>query len=245
MRKAQQYIAHVQHLIQRVMDSQMDNIEAAGTVVADTVRRDGLVYTFGTGHSHMMAEELFYRAGGLANIYPIFEEALMLHKEAVKSTEMERQPGYAQQILARYPCTSKDCLILASNSGRNVVNIEMVNAAHKIGMKVIALTNLAHSQAQPSRHASGKKVYELADVVLDNQGCIGDACLPIPEINRTLAATSTSLGALLLQAVIVSAAEQMVAQGHVPDVFVSSNLDEGDAINHRILTRYRPIVKPL
>jgi uncharacterized phosphosugar-binding protein len=245
MKKTLQYIAHIQTLINQVLEKQMDKVDEAGTIVANTVMNNGFVYTFGTGHSHMMAEELFYRAGGLARIYPILEDALMLHNGAMKSTEMERLGGYAALILDRYECTRRDCLIIASNSGRNTVNIEMVEAAHQKGMKVIALTNLKHSEAQESRHSSGLKLYQIADLVLDNEGCLGDASMYIPEIDRNIGATSTSLGAMLLQAVAISAVEQMIDKGHIPEVFSSSNLDEGDEINGEILSRYKPFVKPL
>jgi uncharacterized phosphosugar-binding protein len=121
----------------------------------------------------------------------------------------------------------------------------MVKEAHKRGMKVIGLTNLIHSKAQKSRHISGHKLYQISDVVLDNHGCLGDASIYIPEIDRNIAATSTSLGALLLQAVVISAVEQMIEKGHIPEVFSSSNLDEGDEINHKILNKYKSFVKPL
>lgn len=245
MSKIVQYIHNLQNLINRVLETQLSAIEQAGSIVATTVMSDGFVYTFGTGHSHMMAEELFYRAGGLARVYPILEDALMLHNGAIKSTDMERLTGYAALILDRYECTDKDCLIIASNSGRNAVNIEMVHAAHQKGMKVIALTNLTHSEAQESRHHSGKKLYQIADVVLDNQGCLGDASIHIPEISRNIAATSTSIGAMLLHAVVIAAVEQMLGEGYMPEVFSSSNLDEGDEINHQILEKYKPMVKPL
>ena len=245
MTKAQQYIHNLQELIGRVLDTQMENIQAAGAIIAETVAKQGFVYTFGTGHSHMMAEELFYRAGGLARVYPILEDALMLHNGAVKSTGMERLEGYAELILDRYPCCANDCLIIASNSGRNAVIVEMAHAARERGLNVIALTNLAHSQAQESRHTSGKKLYQIADVVLDNQGCLGDASIYFPEINRYVGATSTSLGALLLQAAVVSAVDILVGQNNPPEVFSSSNLDEGDEINERILASYQAVVKPL
>lgn len=245
MRKTLQYIANMQTLINQVLETQMGKIDEAGSIVANTVMNNGFVYTFGTGHSHMMAEELFYRAGGLARVYPILEEALMLHNGAIKSTEMERLDGYAELILERYECTNRDCLIIASNSGRNAVTIEMANAAHKKGMKVIGLTNLTHSKAQQSRHHSGLKLYQIADVVLDNQGCLGDASIHVAEIDRNIAATSTSLGAMILHTVVISAIEQMIDKGEVPEVFSSSNLDEGDEINNKILARYSAIVKPL
>jgi len=245
MRKTHQYITNIQKLINRVLETQMDKIDKAGAIVADSLMNDGFVYVFGTGHSHMMAEELFYRAGGLARIYPILEDALMLHNGAIKSTEMERLDGYADLILDRYECTEKDCLIIASNSGRNAVSIDMVKAAHKRGMKVIGLTNLIHSKAQESRHASGSKLYMIGDVVLDNQGCLGDASVYVPEIDRNIAATSTSLGAMLLHAVAISAIELMLEKGHIPEVFSSANLDEGDEINDEMLAKYRSFVKPL
>ena len=245
MRKTHQYITNIQNQINLVLETQMDKIDEAGVIVAETLMSNGFVYAFGTGHSHMMAEELFYRAGGLARIYPILEDALMLHNGASKSTEMERLDGYAELILDRYECTEKDCIIIVSNSGRNAVNIDMVKAAHKRGMKVIGLTNLTHSKAQESRHVSGSKLYQIGDVVLDNQGCLGDASVYIPEIDRNIAATSTSLGAMLLHAVAISAVELMIEKGHIPEVFSSANLDEGDEINDKILTKYRSFIKPL
>jgi uncharacterized phosphosugar-binding protein len=245
MKKVEQYIANIQKLINSVKETQMENIHQAGLLVSETIMNDGFVYTFGTGHSHMMAEEVFYRAGGLARIYPILEDALMLHNGAIKSTEMERLEEYAYLILERYECSEKDCIIIASNSGRNAVNVEMVKAAHQRGMKVIGLTNLVHSRAQDSRHKSGLKLYQIGDVVLDNQGCLGDASIYIPEIDRNIAATSTSLGAMILHSVMISAVEIMIEKGHIPEVFSSSNLDEGDEINNEIFDKYRSVIKPL
>ena len=245
MRKTEAYISNIQRLVGQVLDRQMADVDAAGAIVADTIMNKGFVYTFGTGHSHMMAEEIFYRAGGLARVYPILEEPLMLHRGAVKSTEMERLEGYAEDILGRYPCTSADCLVIASNSGRNAVTVEMAQAARRRGMKVIALTNMAHSRAMSSRHHSGMKLYQLADVVLDNQGCLGDASVYMPAMEKNIAPTSTVLGAMLLQLVVVSAVETMLDRGHIPEVFSSSNLDGSDEINNKILADIREIVKPL
>jgi uncharacterized phosphosugar-binding protein len=243
--KVQQYFSTLKSLVDRALETQMQNIHEAGTIVANTVMKNGYVYAFGTGHSHMMAEELFYRAGGLARVYPIFEEALMLHNGAIKSTEMERLDGYAELILDRYECSVDDCLIIASNSGRNPVIIEMAQGAHDRGMKVIALTNLNHSRAQDSRHKSGLKLFQIADVVLDNQGCVGDASIFINEIGRNTGATSTSIGALLLHAVEVAAIEIMVEKNFDPEIFSSCNLDEGDEINESIFRKFKQFVKPL
>ena len=134
----------------------------------------------------------------------------------------------------------KTIAVLAT--GYNVVDYEYAKSK---GMKVIALTNLKHSNAQESRHHTGLKLYQICDVVLDNQGCLGDASVFIPEINRNIAATSTALGAVILQSVVISAVEKMIAENFIPEVFSSSNLDEGDEINKEILARYKSVIKPL
>lgn len=245
MEKARAYIENLQQLMARALETQMGPIEQAAGVVAATIMQGGLVYAFGTGHSHMLAEELFYRAGGMPQVYPVLEESLMLHNGAIKSTHLERIEGYAETILSLLDLSSADCIIIASNSGRNAVNIEMAQGARARGMKVIALTNLNHSKALESRHKSGLKLYQVADVVLDNLGCIGDASVNIPGAGGNVAATSTSMGAMLLHAVEVAAIEMMLEKGFKPDVFSSSNLDEGDEINEQYLSRFKSRIKPL
>jgi uncharacterized phosphosugar-binding protein len=245
MKKAIQYMENIRNLVSGAIETQLDNISQAAAIVAQTIMDGGIVYVFGTGHSHMLAEELFYRAGGMPQIYPILEESLMLHNGAIKSTHLERIEGYAETILSLLDCTEKDCMIIASNSGRNAVNIEMAFGARARKMKVIALTSLNHSKALESRHKSGLKLYQAADVVLDNLGCLGDASIPIREVGGKIAATSTSIGAMLLHAVEVAAVEIMLEKGVVPDVFSSANLDEGDEINEAFLSRFKSRIKPL
>jgi uncharacterized phosphosugar-binding protein len=245
MKKAIQYIQNLQSLMASALETQLDNIEKAAAIVANTVMNEGIVYVFGTGHSHILAEELFYRAGGMPQIYPILEESLMLHNGAIKSTHLERMEGYAETILAMLDCRDKDCMIIASNSGRNAVNIEMAYGAIERNMKVIALTSLNHSKALESRHKSGLKLYQVADVVLDNLGCTGDASIPVSELGGKIAATSTSMGAMLLHAVEVAAIEIMLEKGFVPEVFSSANLDEGDEINEVYLRKFKSRIKPL
>ena len=245
MKKTIQYIENIQKLVSRALETQLENIGQAAEIVARTIMDGGLVYVFGTGHSHILAEELFYRAGGMPQIYPILEESLMLHNGAIKSTRLERVEGYAETILSLLDCTDRDCIIIASNSGRNAVNLEMAFGARERGMKVIALTSLNHSKALESRHKSGMKLYQAADVVLDNLGCVGDASIRIDEVNGNMAATSTSIGAMLLHAVEVAAVEIMLEHGVVPDIFLSSNVDEGDELNEEYLNKYKSRVKPL
>jgi uncharacterized phosphosugar-binding protein len=245
MKKAIEYIENIQRLVALARETQLDHIRRAAEIMARTIMDGGLVYAFGAGHSHMMAEELFYRAGGMPQIYPILEESLMLHNGAMKSTQLERMEGYAEAILSLLDCTRKDCIIIASNSGRNAVILEMAFGAQARGMKVIALTSLNHSKALESRHKSGKKLYQVADVTLDNLGCLGDASIHIEAIGGNIGATSTSIGAMLLHAVEVAAIEILLEKGVLPDIFSSSNLNEGDEINEKYLEKYKSIIKPL
>lgn len=238
------YIANIEELIKEVKDTQMQALKESARIISECLMSEGMIYTFGTGHSHMLAEEVFYRAGGLARINPILEEALMLHSGAVKSTSMERLYGYAKAILDNYPVKKDDVIVIASNSGRNTVCIEMAIEAKERGMKVLALTNLKHSKSVTSRHESGKLLYELADVVIDNCGSIGDASVKFERIG-TVGPTSTVMGAMLLHAIICEAIGMTLEKNVIPEVFCSSNVDGGDSINQSLIEKYINEIKAL
>lgn len=243
MTKTLEYINIITRLIQQLKDEQLDLLDQAAHLLANCLMAGGMIYTFGTGHSHMLAEELFYRAGGLARVSPILDEGLMLHAAAAKSTNLERLPGYAELLLASYPIKPGDLLLIASNSGRNAVPVEMALAGKAKGMTVIALTSLAHSRSAAPRHPSGKRLFELADLVLDNGGCPGDAAVEFASLGQ-LGATSTVMGALILQALVCGAAEIMLKNGFKPEVYSSSNLGDGSQ-NQALLDKYSGLIKSL
>jgi uncharacterized phosphosugar-binding protein len=220
-------------------------IREAASYISTTLKNNGWIYACGTGHSHMLAEEVFYRAGGFARVRPLLLPKLMLHESATGSTEEERKEGYASLLFQEYEITESDVLIISSNSGRNSVPIELASHAQQKGAKVIVITNLAHSQSVTSRHASGLKLYQLGDVVLDNFGEIGDAALHLEGLSTAIGPTSTVIGTALLQAILVEATTQLLAQGIVPDIFASSNSDQGGAHNEALLEAYKPLVKML
>lgn len=243
MSKELDYISNVERLIKEVKGTQTKSLQESAEMIAEALMTGGMVYTFGTGHSHMLAEEIFYRAGGLARVYPILDEGLMLHSGAAKSTAFERLHGYAEALLDNYPVKQGDVIIIASNSGRNSVTIEMAMEAKKRGMKVIALTSLKHSQNVTSRHVSGKLLYELADVVLDNCGCIGDASVEFEGIG-SVGPTSTVIGAMLLHSVICDAVAIMLDKNGKPEVFISSNVGDGDS-NQALIEKYAKQIRCL
>ena len=245
MSKANEYFDNLQKILTRISTEQGGNIEAAARAVADTLENGGRIHTFGTGHSHMLAEEIFYRAGGLVNVNPILETGLMLHESASKSTALERLEGYGEILFDMHGIKETDILFLFSNSGRNGVAIDLALIAQSRGVRTVVITNMEHTMQGKSRHSSGKKLYELGTVVIDNCGCTGDASMEIKEIGRNVAPTSTAAGAAILNAIEARAVEMMVADGYVPEVFSSSNVDGGDEINEAYVKKYIKEIKSL
>lgn len=239
------YLDDVIALLAEVREHQWPVIERAAELVAGAVESDGLVHVFGTGHSHLLAEEVFYRAGGLAQVNPILIDALMLHAGAARSTRLERLPGLAGAILDDEPVGPNDVLIVISNSGGNAACVEMAQAGVARGIPTIALTSLQHATAAAARSGAGPRLHDVADVVLDNRGRPGDACVELEGLAVAVGPTSTVVGAAMLNAVVVEAVRLVLARGGSPDVFASSNVEGGDAVNAEVISRYSPRVRSL
>lgn len=240
----QQYYRQLSQVLEEVFTTQEAPMKEAAAAVAKALKQNGTVFTFGTGHSHMLAEELFYRAGGLVKIYPIFDEALMLHVSASGSSLEERKEGLAQKLLHDgLPIQKDDVLFLFSNSGRNSAPLDLALLAEEKGMHTVCITNGKHSRSVTSRHSSGKRLFELCRTVIDNGGCVGDAAITVGK--HRCGPTSTAVGAAILQAIVCQAVEQMQQEGFEPEVFSSSNVDGGDQINAAYLEKYRPIIPML
>jgi uncharacterized phosphosugar-binding protein len=188
----------------------------------------------------MLAEELFYRAGGFVRVRPILFEGLMLHADAELSTTLERLPGLAAAIVEQHPMAAGDVLVIASNSGGNAVVAELAALARAHGVNVIAIVSQAHASSAAARAHGGANLREIADVVIDNGGAAGDAAVAVDGLERRVGPTSTVVGAAALNAIVAEAAERLVARGIQPDVFLSSNLDGGDAANDRLLHQEPP-----
>lgn len=244
MKKVLEFIENVEGLIVKFKQTQLDAIQEGANLLASCLMNDGMIYTFGTGHSHMLAEEIFYRAGGLVRVNPILEEGLMLHSGALKSTALERMQGYSAEILKCYPVKQGDVIIIASNSGRNAATVEMAIEARKQGMKVIALTSLNHSKQVTSRHPSGKRLFELADVVVDNCGVQGDASVAIEGVGK-ISPTSTIIGCIAIHSLTTAAVEIMVKNGVKPETYASANTDGNDDSNESYANKYRGIIRSL
>ena len=242
---ATDHLLHTARLLTRLADEQGDAIRAAAELVARTLSADGLVHVFGSGHSHLLALEGFYRAGGLAAIDPVLLESLMLHGNAALSTVIERSEGLGADILADLDPGAHDCLIVISNSGGNRVAVDMAEAARDRGLAVIAIVSGAHAGSPRALHAGKRDLVAVADVVIDNLGAEGDASTTVPGIPTRMGPTSTSVGAAIIHAISMEAAARAAARGMPPAVFTSSNVAGGDERNAEIVARYRGRVRSL
>lgn len=238
------YMEKVQDLIKTVQERERENIFQAAEMIVESLGRGGILHIFGCQHSLIPLRDIFVRAGGLASINLIVAPGLRA-EDSTLNTWLERQEGYAAQILDRYQTTRGEVIIILSTSGRNAVPIEMALEARRRGLKVIAVTSLTYSKAVESRHSSRKKLYEEADVVIDNGTILGDAIVEVEGVPHKVGPTSGVVGCVILQALIVRIVEVMAERGLEPPVWLAANVPGGDEANIENLKKYRGRIKHL
>lgn len=236
---ARRYMAQVRALLDEIAATQEEAIAAAVEVITTALQAEGRLYLFGTGHSHMLAEEGHYRAGGLAAVVPVLSTSLMLHEGAVVSTQFERTSGIGALVLARYGLTKRDAIIIFSNSGVNAVPVEMAQAAKASGAAVIAVVALDYA-ASATAGPGGRKLADIADIVIDNYGVPGDALVEVGETGLRTGPASTVSGAFILNAILTEVAWRLAEQGRQPPIYISANMPGAAAHNQELVKRYRP-----
>lgn len=239
------YIDIVRDLIDTIEEQEGEHMEQCVNLLAECVKSKHSIYTFGASHAGILSEEMFYRAGGLMLMSPIFGREIMLDTVPITHTShMERLVGYGTALAHdQADFGPGDVLIAHSVSGRNPVTIEVAMAARDAGAKVIAVTNLTYSRSVTSRHPSGMRLFELADVVLDNHGEVGDAAVAIDGLDQRVSPTSTVVGAVMLNSIVAALVQRLVDDGmEHPPVFYSANLDGGDELNQRLVDEYRDCI---
>jgi uncharacterized phosphosugar-binding protein len=232
------YMQAVRERLDSIAAAEMETVLRCAEIIAEAIQRGGMLYLFGTGHSHMLAEEGHFRAGGLAAVCPVLASGLMLHESADVSGLLERTPGVASSILTRYQPKAGDVMMIFSNSGINMAPVEMAQRAKALGLTVIAVVCLAYADSLPTGPA-GVKLTEAADLTLDNHGVPGDALIAVGEGLRA-GPLSTIAGAFLLNAILVEAAARLQARGITPPVIVSINMPGAAEHNAELVTRYGP-----
>ncbi len=232
----EEYLEKIVAILRAVSSDERDRIARAADLVADVIVRDGLVFVFGCGHSHLPALDAFYRAGGLANVSPILDDDLMLHDGAAKSSRMEKMPGLAAEVFRRYRVTPNDLLVVISASGKNAVPVEMAKAGHAAGVTTVAITSSAY-------RPHGATLGDVADVVLDSKVPYGDACVEVGEAK--MGGLSTAASCFILNAILIEGARRALARGVTPPIYTSGNVEGGTARNVALEERYFGRVKNL
>jgi uncharacterized phosphosugar-binding protein len=217
------YFSAVEDLIKEIKETQMDNINKAAEIFAETVKNDKIIHVFGTGHSHMIGIEMFVRAGGLANVEAMLDNTILTNFGARKGGEIERLSGLAEIIINDYEINEGDIMIIVSNSGRNAVPVEMAMLAKERGIYTIALTSLKHSKNVESRHESGKRLFEIADLVIDNCTPKGDGLLDFDGIQS--GASSTIAGSVIVNSIVSETLNILSKEGYKLPVYTSQNVD--------------------
>lgn len=234
------YLDQVIELMNEVRRTQQEVIEKAAQVVAQAIQAGHLIYVFGASHASILAQELFYRAGGLVPVNPILAPGLTTDvRPMTLTTRLERLPGLGKGIIAETPIQPGDVLIVHSVSGRNAVSVEAAQAGRDKGAFVIAVTSLAYSKAVKPRQPGMPRLFEAADLVLDTFAPVGDALVELPGLPQRAGPASTITGAAILNAVMVRAAILLLEQTGDAPVFMSANLDEGEEHNQKWLEFYR------
>ena len=235
------YAEATQTVIDRVVTNTGSEVAAAAGIIADALRAGGVLQAFGTGHSEALAMELVGRAGGLVPTNKISLRDVVLFgdapREVLHNEKLERDPDIAHRLYALAAPSPQDVFVVASNSGINGCIVEFALLVKEHGHQLIAITSAAHTARVTPRHPSGRRLAEIADVVLDNGAPYGDALLPLPG-GGTVGAVSSITAALLGQSLIIEAVRQLQAAGEVPPIYLSANVPGGDEHNHTLESRY-------
>ncbi|MCC3778335.1 SIS domain-containing protein [Streptomyces sp. UNOB3_S3] len=227
-------------LLRRVRDEEAGPVADAGAMIAATVADGGRVFVFGAGHSSLPAQDVVYRAGGLAlvNLLAVPGVVGIDVMPATLGSALERVDGLAGAVLDTSPARPGDVLVVISLSGRNALPVEMAMNARAIGLKVIGVTSLAYAEETRSRHVSGTFLKDHCDVVVDTKITVGDAELTAEGIAAPFGPASTVVASAVMQAVMAAAAGELAARGIDPPMLRSGNVDGGHEWNGRVLEEY-------
>ena len=231
-----EYLNSIVTILGRIEVEEAVKMAEAAEAVADVICRDGIVYTFGCGHSHLPCLDTFYRAGGLACVSPILDEDLMLHDGAAKSSRMEKMSGIAAEAFRRHHVTPNDLMVVISASGKNAAPVEMCECAKRAGVKLVTISSSAYL-------GHGAKLLSLGDIAIDCKVPYGDAVIDVGEAK--MGGLSTYASFFILNSILIEGAKKALARGAVPPIYRSGNVEGGTAKNVALEERYFGRIKRL
>ncbi|HZK67898.1 MAG TPA: SIS domain-containing protein [Chloroflexota bacterium] len=239
------YFEHACQAMDQIRKTQGDSILRAAELMADVIEKDGVVYVFGTGgHSNIGAEEMFWRAGGLASVSAILDPGINLAFGAQRSSLVERTPGYARAVLDSYGLKAGDVMIVVNAYGINSVTIDTALECRQRGVKVIGVTSAASSDPVPpdhaSRHPSKKNLHEIVDVHVDTQVPFGDAVVEVEGSPQKVGPLSTILNAFAINSMVITTADLLAKRGYEPPVWRSGNIPGGIEAGKKLMEKYAP-----
>ncbi len=232
-----QYLHSIQDLQTRVIESQLTILDKVAEKMVATVRQSGRIFVFGTGHSHMLAEEAFYRAGGLAAAVPIFMSDLMLHESLDLGGRLERTPGLAPILLDLYQVRAGEMLFVYSNSGVNQMPVEMALLARQRGLSVVGVSSFAYAKVAPLS-ALGKRLDEVVDFALDNLGLPGDGLVELDGSDWRVGPSSTITCALIWNSLVTEVIQRIHTLGEELPVYASFNMQGAAEHNLALLQKW-------
>jgi uncharacterized phosphosugar-binding protein len=238
---AEAYLQALTPIIGAVSEQASGPIQPAADLVVASLRANGVIQAFGSGHSEALAMEIAGRAGGLIATNRIALRDLVLlggePREVLSSGSLERDPSVSRRLYDLVKPDPADLFVIASNSGVNGSIVELATVVKEHGHPLIAITSLQHTSGVESRHPSGKKLIDFADVVLDNHAPYGDSVLELPG-GAKVCAVSSITAALIAQMLVAEVLRRLTEAGETPPVYLSANIPGGDDHNHALEARY-------
>ena len=242
MKAWEKYFEELKKVTRKIKETQQENIMKAAEILADTTEKGGIIYGFGTGHSHLVADDAFWRAATPANYCALLEPSASGNQEITKSYYIENTYGIGKLIVDYHRITPNDCMIIISNSGNNIAPVDAALRAKEKGIPVIGITAVEYSDYLTCKHRDGVKLKDVADVVLDNCSLIGDAAVEIEGFPMKVGSTSTIPNIYLQNAILTQMVEILVQRGFEPDVYYNGHLafmDENCAEhNEKLVEKY-------
>ena len=244
------YLSKVIELLKKVEEEQSENISKAADLMVGAIEKDQLIHVYGGGgHTTLVMGEMFFRAGGLANINPIMETGLSVFNQALKYLELERTVNYGRSIVKYYRIQKGEVLIIFHNIGINAATIDAAMEAKESGAKIIAVSSSFWQNDMPKdhfiRHPNKLNLFDLADVCIDDYNPVGDAVLKLDGLETSIAPISNIIDFYIAHRLEIATVKKCIEKGITPPIWSSANAPGGDEINAKYVEKYLPRVKSL